>query len=173
MRTISPIQNRPRTQSMMKANSKRLFCVWVRCDLVITSLSVTHQNEMAPDIGRAVQVACVCAPEVSNVVSLQDEDCNPVDAGDDSIETKRCGPMTVLSPDCVAMMLVTVGGFVEVVVCTGDDNEEPGHYCENLVREKVGSGEFFSFCKRIVCTISFCTSLSTCHLQSEMAMLAN
>ena len=101
---------------------------------------------MASNIGCAGHKSLVCAPEVTNIMSLQDQHDDPVNAGYDRVQAERCAPMAILSPYRMAEMLVSaVGWSREGVVRAKYDQEKPGKNGEDFVRDEIVLGELFSF----------------------------
>lgn len=86
----------------------------------------SYEDKVRSDISSTRNEGFVCAIQVSDIVRLQDQDDDPVYTGDHAVEAEWCRPMVVLSPYRVTMLMpVAVRRFVEGVVCTGDDNEQP------------------------------------------------
>ena len=83
---------------------------------------------------------------------LQNEYNNPVDARNDRIEGKGCWSMVILTPYCVAyvMMSVTVCRLVESIVYSRNNHEEPGYDGEDFVGNEVASSELLTLCEGIV-----------------------
>lgn len=89
--------------------------------------------------------------QVPDIVRLENEDHRPVYARDHRVESERCRPVVVLSPDCMtSLMVAAVGRASEGVVCTRNNNGEPRHDSEDFVGNKVGIRELFSLSKGIV-----------------------
>lgn len=60
--------------------------------------------------------------------------------------------MIILSPYCVAAgMVLAVFWALESVVCSDDDEEEPGNNGEDFVGKEIGFGEVFTFGEWIIC----------------------
>lgn len=86
---------------------------------------VVH-DEVAADVGGAVLVRLIRTPEEADVVDLEDQDHDPVDAGDECVEAEGRSAVVVLSPDGVAAVVVAaVGGTREGVVDARHHHEEP------------------------------------------------
>lgn len=63
-------------------------------------------DEMGAHIGGAVLEGLIAAPQVSDVVDLEHQDNNPVNASDDGVEAEGRWSVTVLAPYGVAMVVV-------------------------------------------------------------------
>ena len=108
---------------MIKANSRRLFCAGVSNTVYSRGLSKTYENKVTSHICRAVEISCVCTPQVPDIVGLQDKDEDPVDAGNDRVQPEWGGSVTVLSPNSVAVVMMAISWLIERIVGTGDDEE--------------------------------------------------
>lgn len=84
------------------------------------------QNEVASNIGSTGDKSLICRPQISHIVCLQDQNNDPVNARRNSVQAKRCPHMTVLTPDCVAVVAVAaLIGSSESVVNADNKHEEP------------------------------------------------
>lgn len=148
----SPCQKWPRTQSMMKPKVRRLCCgPWLVVANVQHGLRRTYEDEMAAHIGRTCDECLVCTPQETDIVCLQYQDHNPVDAGNHRVQAERRSSMVILSPYRVAVVVVlAVRRALEGVVCSNDHQEEPGKDGEDLVGQEVLSSEFLAFCEWVV-----------------------
>lgn len=63
-------------------------------------------NEVAAHVGGAILVGLIAAPEEADVVELQDQDYDPVDACNSRIEAEGRRSMVVLTPNGVTGMVV-------------------------------------------------------------------
>ena len=97
---------------------------------------------------------------------LEDEDNDPVYARHDGINAEAAGGVIILSPDCVAVvMLCAVGWLLECVECAGNDEDEPGNNGQDLVGQEVSLGEFLAFGEWVVC--SYTVSWKSCMRASQ------
>lgn len=79
---------------------------------------------MAANIGGAVLVCLITAPEIADIVDLEDQDDDPIDTGNNSIETEWSWPVVVLAPNGVAVVVVlAVLRACEGIVDSCHDNE--------------------------------------------------
>ena len=81
---------------------------------------------MATDAGSTGDEGSIGTPKIADIVCLQKQNDNPVNAGDDHIQAERSRTVAVLAPDgvTVVVMFAIVWGL-ERVVHTRDDNEKP------------------------------------------------
>ena len=125
---------------------------------------------MASHICRAVEIGCVCTPQVPDIVGLQDEDEDPVDACKHRVEREWGRSMTVLTPNSMTVVVMAISRLIERIVGTRDYEEQPCHDGEDLVGKEIASREFFSFGEWVVCLVSLYLVLGRQYLQSEMAI---
>ena len=105
---------------------------------------------MASNIGSTRDERLVCAPQIADIVCLQDQNDHPVDAGYYRIQAERCPSMAVLSPYCVAEMFVpAIRRAREGIIGSNDDQQKPGNDGEDFVGNEVVLGEFLAFGERI------------------------
>lgn len=79
---------------------------------------------MTSDIGCAGDKGLIGRVEISDVMCLQDQDNDPVNADHDGVQAKGSGSVVVLAPDgVVVMVVVMVFRASESVVDTGNDKE--------------------------------------------------
>ena len=78
---------------------------------------------MTSNICRASQIGGVCTPKISDVVGLQDQSEDPVDACKNRVQRERRAQVFVLFPDLATVELMAVGRSVEGVVCASDEDE--------------------------------------------------
>jgi len=108
------------------------------------------EDEVASNIGSTRDERLVCAPQIADIVCLQDQNDHPVDAGYYRIQAERCPSMAVLSPYCVAEMFVpAIRRAREGIIGSNDDQEKPGNDGEDFVGNEVVLGEFLAFGERI------------------------
>ena len=106
----------------MNAKMKRLFCTMVS-GMHSRSCWLAYHDEVTPDIRRAGQVVCICTPEVSEVVALQNQSQDPVDTGHNCIESEWSRSVLVLPPDGMTTVPMAVGRRLKRVVGTRDYDE--------------------------------------------------
>lgn len=83
---------------------------------------------------------------------LQNQHDNPVNAGYDRVQAEGCAPVAILTPYCVAEMLVSAVDWPgEGVVRAEDDQDKPGNNGEDFVGDEVVLGELFAFGEWIPC----------------------
>lgn len=81
---------------------------------------------MGADIGSANFICVIGAPEEADIVELQYQEHDPVDACNDGIQTEWGGAARVLAPDGAARVVVgTVVRATEAIVGACDNHEEP------------------------------------------------
>jgi len=103
------------------------------------------EDEVASNISSTCDERLVCAPQVADIVCLQDQNDYPVDTGYHRVQAERCPSMIVLSPYCVADMLVSaIGRAREGIVGSNDDQQKPGNDGEDFVGNEVVLGEVFA-----------------------------
>jgi hypothetical protein len=106
---------------------------------------------VAANIGGAVLVCLIAAPKKADIVDLEDQNDDPVDAGNDSIETEGSWPMIVLAPNRMAVVVVlAVLRACKGIVDSCYDDEQPGNDSKDLVGGQVGAGELAALCEGIV-----------------------
>jgi hypothetical protein len=89
-----------------------------------------YEDEMTANVRSALHECLVRGIEVQNVASLHNKHDNPINAGDDGIEGEGRPDVLVLSPYCMASMVVSaIIGSVESVVNRCDHNQKPGDDC--------------------------------------------
>ena len=116
------------------------------------SCRCTHQDEVRSHIGCTGNKVLVRAPQVSQVVCLQDQDDDPVDARDNGTQAEPSWSVVVLSPDGVTVgMMLAIDRTLECIVGSDDDQQKPGHNGEDLVGDEVLAGEIFPFRKGVIC----------------------
>ncbi len=97
-------------------------------------LSRTYEDEMASNICGTGDECLICRVKVPDVARLQDQGDDPVYACDNDIKGEWSPHVPVLSPYCVAVVLViAIGRRIEGIVEGCDNHEEPGDYREDLV----------------------------------------
>jgi len=64
------------------------------------------KDEMGSDIGCTCYEVLVGRVKMPDVPALQDQEQDPIDASDDGIEREGSSGVTILSPYCVAMMVM-------------------------------------------------------------------
>jgi hypothetical protein len=110
----------------------------------------TYEDEVASNISSTCNERLVCAPQIADIVCLQDQNHHPVDTGDYRVQAERGPSMTVLSPYCVADMLVSaIGRAREGIVGSNDDQQKPGNDGEDFVGNEVVLGEVFALGERV------------------------
>jgi len=116
---------------------------------------VVH-NEMRSDIGCARHEMLVGRVQMPDVSALQDQEDDPVDASHDEILREWSSHPSVLSPYCMAVMVVVaVCRSIERVVESCDDHKQPGDNGQDLIGDQGTFVELGAFRKWIV---------SECHL---------
>lgn len=92
------------------------------------------EDEMASDAGGSVNDVRVTREEMADVPSLEDEEDNPVDGGDDRVQSESGAVHVVLLPD-LSVSSVAVVRTVESIVNGDDQGQDPGNKGQNLVGE--------------------------------------
>jgi hypothetical protein len=132
-----------------------------------TELHEVVEDVVAADIGTAVEIVGVGAPEETDVVELGDEDDNPVDGRDDGVQREwripavlcmsliheaawKAGFTHVLAPDG-SVAGVAMLRFGKSVVSPREDKQQPGDNGQNLVGIEIRTGEFRPLGEGIVC----------------------
>ena len=129
MSRISPIQNLPLTHNIMNPNVNRL-CYFVSQNLVS---NLTYHDEMTSNICRTRFVGCIGMIEVSDILSLKNQNNDPIYACNNWIECERCWPVIVLSPDSMTEMFMFAVWSCKGIICSDDHNKKPCYDCEDLV----------------------------------------
>lgn len=79
---------------------------------------MTYEDEVRPNISCRGDIVFVGIPEIAKVVSLQDQNNNPVDRSKNRVEREGCWVVAILSPNTTTVVIVmAVGRTVESVVC--------------------------------------------------------
>lgn len=89
-------------------------------------------DEVASNARRGVHDVRIRGEKMANVASLQDEENDPVDGGDDRVHGKGTGVERVLVPNALTDRVAIVRR-VNGVVDGDDDGQHPGNERENLV----------------------------------------
>jgi len=63
--------------------------------------------------------------EVPQVCNLEEEECEPIEGGNEGIQSEGCGVCSVLSPNGISPFHLVILWFTIGIVDAGDDSEEP------------------------------------------------
>jgi hypothetical protein len=107
------------------------------------------EDEMASDAGSSVNDVRVAREEMSDVTSLEDEEDNPVDGGDDWVQSESSAVHVVLFPD-LSVSSVAIVGTMKGIVNGDDKGQDPSDKGENLVGEDRIVGVRVPFPKGII-----------------------
>lgn len=112
------------------------------------------EDEVRADIGGGGDALGVAGEEALQVADLEDEQGDPVDAGQDGVELEGGGVGAVLAPDgsgvaVVEMAVLTTGGSAEGVYDADDDQEEPGGDGQELVDAQASLAVGFALCEGV------------------------
>jgi len=76
----------------------------------------------------------VRSKERCNIGNLDDIEYNPIDASNDTVQSKWSMSMVVLTPDCVSVVPPLMRSL-EGIVDARDNKNEPGNWCDDLVSQ--------------------------------------
>ena len=86
----------------------------------------TYHDEMTSYVGRTMEEALIGAEEITDVIGLQYQQHYPVYTGDHGVQAEWCGHVIVLSPYCMAVLLVTaVSRSLDSIDYANHHDEEP------------------------------------------------
>ena len=94
------------------------------------SVSRAHEDEMAANVCGTGDERLICRVKVPDVTRLQDQCDDPVYACDNDIQGEGSSHVPVLSPYCVAVVILTaVRWGIEGIVEGRDHHKQPGDDC--------------------------------------------
>lgn len=114
----------------------------------------TYEDEVTPDICCACLVACISVIKVSHIIRLQYQHNCPIDGDHDAIERKWARVSIILTPYCmtfvVTMLATIIRWFIESIISTRNDEQEPCHNCKNFVSDEISLAKLLSFGERVI-----------------------
>jgi len=91
-----------------------------------SELQEVVENKVASNTSSCIDIVGVGGKQVPDITDLEKEKGDPIEGGDDRVQSEGCRVDTILSPDTLAPMLMAIKRSVETVVHAGDNYEEPG-----------------------------------------------
>jgi len=92
------------------------------------------EDEVASNPSSRLNMVTVLREEVPQVSDLKEEDSEPVERGNESVQSKACWVSCIMSPDGISPMLLVIHRHAKGVIDTGDDGQEPCDDGQDLVR---------------------------------------
>lgn len=124
------------------------------------------ENEMGAHIGSRGDPFGICRPEMENIDALENEQDNPIDAGDQHVQPERRSKVSILSPDSVLVRTLAGIRRPEGVQDPDNYNQEPCDDGEDLVSVQRFAVELGPFGKRVVVLDSHVAQI--CHRLSDV-----
>jgi len=106
-------------------------------------------DEVASNTRSSLNIVTVLREEVPQINDLEEEEENPVERGNDSIQSKWCSECCIVSPNGISPLLPIIRGNTKGVVDADKDGKQPCDDGQDLVRPNGLNIMGLPSCKRV------------------------